>query len=215
MTTQIYQKRMIERRKINVLCIGCGKLLDREGVHCITCREKINKATRERRHWYQDNGICPRCEKNSIMGDEKVCPECNAKFASRASKIRESNREEYNKKQRVIHKNIHNNRKEQGICTRCGKRKADEGYRTCGICQAKTREYKRIKYGKPDRSARFEQGLCYFCDNLTKDGYKVCEHHYQMNLKKLDNGKCRKATEEIKKIENRRIKNKEKSYIEL
>ncbi len=139
------------------------------------------------------------------MGGEKVCPECNAEFANRAAKMREENREEYNEKQRIIHKNTYNIRKEQGICTRCGKRKADVGYKTCSIYRAKIREYKRVKYGKPDRSDRFEQGLCYFCDSPIKEGYKVCEKHHQMNLEKLDNEKCRKATEEIKKIEHRRI----------
>ncbi len=208
MATSIYQQRLLDKRKSNGLCVGCGNPLDRDGIYCATCRERINKTTRERRHWYQDNGICPRCGKVSLMGDEKVCPECRAESANEKSRIREENREKYNEKQRIIHGNIYNKRKEQEICTRCGKRKADKGYKTCGVCRAKTREYRRIKYGKPNRSERFEQGLCYFCNNTLKDGYKVCEKHYQMNLQKFSNEKCREATEEIKKISHRRIRNK-------
>lgn len=95
MATTIYQQRLLEKRKTNGLCVRCGKPLEREGVHCVSCRKKINESTRKLRIWYQENGICPRCGKNSIMGDEKVCPECNAKFANRASRIRENNREQY------------------------------------------------------------------------------------------------------------------------
>lgn len=197
MATSIYQQRLLDKRKSNGLCLNCGKPLDREGVHCIACREKINKTTRERRHWYQNNGICPRCGKVSLMGDEKVCPECNAEFANRASKTREKNREEYNKKQRTIHKIIYDKRNELGICYRCGKRKADIGYKTCGICRVKTRDYHLKKYGKPDRSERYKQGLCYFCDNPVKEGYKVCENHYQMNVEKARSKKAKDAREKL------------------
>ena len=86
---------------------------------------------------------------------------------------------------------------ERGICTRCRKRKADYGYKTCGICREKIRNYKRIKYGKPDRSERYEQGLCYFCNSPVKDGYKVCEKHYQMNV---ENSHSQKANEARKNL---------------
>lgn len=29
-------------------------------------------------HFFQDRGICPRCQKNKLFGDEKICPECRA-----------------------------------------------------------------------------------------------------------------------------------------
>lgn len=116
------------------------------------------------------------------MGDEKVCPECNARSANDAMHIRERDRGLYNEKQKMMHKRIYDKRKEQGICTRCGKRKADYGYSTCGICRDKSRTQKKIKYGKPDRAERYLQGLCYFCDNPVKKGYKLCEYHYQKNV---------------------------------
>lgn len=205
MIADVYQRRMIEKRKENRLCISCGEPLDREGVHCTTCREKINKDVKETRRWYQQNGICPRCGKNPIMGDEKNCPECRAESTNRATERREKNREKYNEKQRITQRKIYYERIEQGICTRCGKRKADYGYKTCGICRTKGRETWTIKNKKPKRSERILQGLCYFCDNPVKDGYKVCEKHYQMNIEKLDNDKTRKAREEIKEFESMRI----------
>ncbi len=206
-----YKKQWIRNRKSNKLCIGCGKSLDRDGVYCIACREKINKATKETRAWYQSNGICPRCGKVSLMGDEKNCPECRAKFANAATRAREKNRDEWNERQKIIQRNIYSKRKDQGVCTRCGKRKADSRHKTCEMCRAKLREYKRIKYGTGSRFERVEHGLCYFCGNPVKKGYKVCEKHYQINLQNLNNDKCIKARENFKKIEYRRIKSKKQN----
>lgn len=178
----------------------CGKPLDRDGAYCADCRKYLTKQNTLARYWYQEHGICPRCGKNELFGDEKVCVECNAKAYEITMRSREKlGKEHYNSKHSEWARNEHQRRIAEGICTRCGKRKAGGGYKTCGICRSKTRNYKRIKYGKPDRGERYEQGLCYFCDNSVKDGYKVCEKHYRMNIEKLNSEKCSKATEDIKK----------------
>ena len=89
---------------------------------------------------------------------------------------------------------------EKGICTRCRKRKADNGFKTCGICRAKIRQYKRnqSKYKIP-LSERYLHGLCYFCDNPVKSGYKVCEEHYQKNLEYARSEKANKARKQLLK----------------
>ena len=198
MATSIYQQRLIARRKEQGLCLKCGNTLDREGTYCAECRKIINEEVKETRHWYQNHGICPQCRNNNLFGDEKVCPECSAKAYEYAMRSRERlGKEHYNLQQAELHKNQHYKRIELGICTRCGKREADSGYKTCGICRAKTRNYKRIKYGKPSRSERWKQGLCYFCDNPIKDGYKVCEKHYQMNVEKSNSSKAKEARKEL------------------
>ena len=46
--SNIYQKRLYDRRKQNGLCIDCGKPLDRDGLRCISCRSK--KSENERRN---------------------------------------------------------------------------------------------------------------------------------------------------------------------
>ena len=201
MATTIYHKRFVERRKEQHLCLKCGNPLDREGTYCVKCRKDISQDQKERRHWYQSSGICPRCGKNDLYGDEKMCIECVAKSYKNTIDSRERlGKEHYNEIHRVWAKNKHQERIGLGICTRCGDRKADNGYKTCGICRAKTREYKRMKYGKPDRRDHYQQGLCYFCDNPVKHGYKVCEKHYELNIKNLDNDKMREATAKLKKI---------------
>lgn len=183
----------------------CGKQLDRYGAYCVDCRKVINNNVFEERHWYQRHGICPRCRKNDLFGDEKVCPECSAKGYVNTMRSRERlGKKHYNNKHNEWARKEHQRRIEQGICTRCGKRKADNGYKTCGICREKDNSTRKIRLGeKPDRNERYKQGLCYFCDNKVKDGYKVCEKHYQMNIQKLSHDKCRKATEDLKKDMNK------------
>ena len=198
MATSIYQQRLIARRKEQGLCLKCGNPLDREGTYCAECRKIINEEVQETRHWYQNHGICPRCRNNNLFGDEKVCPECSAKAYEYAMRSRERlGKEHYNSQHAESSKKQHHKRIKLGICTRCGKREADVGYKTCGICRVKTRNYKRLKYGKPNRSERYKQGLCYFCDNPIKDGYKVCEKHYQMNVEKSNSSKAKDARKEL------------------
>lgn len=198
MATSIYQKRLLEKRKANGLCIDCGNVLDRNGVRCVKCNEKNNKESKEDRKWYRENGICPRCRKNIILGTENVCPECSAYAYEITMNSRERlGKEHYNKVHKEWSKRTHHEMIQKGICTRCRKRKADYGYKTCGICREKGRKYKRVKYGKPDRSERCEQGLCYFCDNPIKDGYKVCEKHYKMNVEKSLSQKAKEARIEL------------------
>ena len=198
MATSIYQRRLLENRKANGLCIDCGNALDRDGVRCVKCNTKHNKEGKADRKWYRENGICPRCRKNIILGTENVCPECSAYEYEITMNSRERlGKEHYNEVHKEWSKRTHHEMIERGICTRCRKRKADYGYKTCGICREKIRNYKRIKYGKPDRSERYKHGLCYFCDNPIKDGYKVCEKHYQMNVEKSNSNKAKDARKEL------------------
>lgn len=209
MDTNKYKKALIERRKSNGLCIDCGNPLDREGLRCKKCCEKRSKWEREHRQWYLSHKICPRCGKNDLMGDETICPECRAKSVNNSLKNRE--KDEYNVYQRNWSKSTYQKRKESGICTRCGKRKATQGLTTCAMCRARDNETRRIRKGFSDRSDRSKIGLCYFCDNPVKKGYKVCEKHYQMNIEKAEKGRQTRAAQDYiksaKKIQYRSVKN--------
>ena len=198
MATSIYRRRLLENRKTNGLCIDCGTELDRDGVRCVKCNTKHNEKNNADRKWYIENGICPVCRDNFLFGDEKVCLECGASKYAETMKSRERlGREHYNEVHKEWSKRTHHEMIQKGICTRCRKRKADYGYKTCGICREKGRKYKRVKYGKPDRSERYKHGLCYFCDNPIKDGYKVCEKHYKMNVEKSLSQKSKEARREL------------------
>lgn len=188
-------QRLLNRRKMNGLCIDCNNPLDRDGVRCVSCNDNHNNYNAETRKFYQSMGICPRCRKNNLYGNEKVCIECSYKLSEEVMRTRDKNN--YNKKHAEWSRRTHKEMVEKGICYRCRKRKADYGFKTCGICRTKHANYVRMKNQKPDRKERYKQGLCYFCDNEIKPGYKVCEVHYQRNV---DNARSQKAKEARKEL---------------
>lgn len=195
MYNRIYYQNRIRKAKENNTCPNCGKEMDRDGFYCKECVVKRSKYISDKRKDFKEMGLCPRCGNVELFGDEKQCPECSAK--QYANIIRTRDRQHYNQLHREWSRKTHSEMIENGICTRCRKRKADYGYKTCGICRNELREYKRIKYGKPDRQERYKQGLCFFCDNPLKIGYKVCEKHYQMNVEKSH---CQNAKISRKKL---------------
>lgn len=98
------QMRMYYKRKEAGLCIECGKPLNGEKLKCRDCRERINANRKELVRWYQDNGICPECRQNNLMGDERVCPECSAKIYSQRIARYNANPEEFKARDRLEQK---------------------------------------------------------------------------------------------------------------
>lgn len=147
--------------------------------------------------FYTKLGICPRCHKYILYGDEKACPECRAKQTNYKALTRENNREEYNLYMRVYQKQAYEERKKKHICTICGKRKAENGYFTCDVCRLKRLNRRREKNYK---ESRYERGICRFCDNPIEQGYKVCEYHHKMNIDKCNNEKSKKARKKNRNI---------------
>lgn len=193
-------KRHREKMKKKSLCVNCGKPLDRKGVLCEKCREHHTENTRQTREFYKQYGLCPRCGKNKLFGDEKSCLECAANaYEKIMKKRREKGIEHYNKLHSEWEKKERAKREENGLCVRCGKRKADVGYKTCGICREKIRNYKRKQIVSVKRDEWEANGGCFFCGEPVKTGYKVCEKHYQMNIEKLNNDNAKEATERMKK----------------
>ena len=79
------------------------------------------------------------------------------------------------------------------------------------MCRVRDNETRRIREGTSNRSERTKKGLCYFCNNPVKEGYKVCEKHYQMNIEKAEKGRQTQAAQDyiksVKKIQYRSVKN--------
>lgn len=200
------KKYMAKKRlnaKENNLCIICFNPIEKDRIGktiCQSCTTKRNKYSKESRQFFASIGICPRCTKNKIIGDEKSCIECRAIDASRKQKFRENNRASYNEYSKEYQKKAYRSFIDKGLCPRCsGKRKIDPGYKSCSICRAKSRDKDRIaRYSKKIKEKRIEKGLCVWCDNPIKSGYKICEYHYNMNIEKLNNEKCRNARNKIK-----------------
>ena len=96
-----YFRQRYEERKASNLCVLCGKPLDREGVVCTACNSKRTAYGRELYKKLQAVGVCPRCGKNLLYGDEKSCVECRAKSAEAMSKIRAADVEKYKGRQKA------------------------------------------------------------------------------------------------------------------
>jgi hypothetical protein len=130
-------KKYYVRKKSEGLCPRCGKPLDREGHYCSVCVEKYNQYTRETRQYFIQNGICPVCRKEKLYGDEKTCIECLEKIYESRKPMNDEEREKYNESQRKRKKMQYDFRSQNGICTRCGKRKAEKDRKKCRICLEK------------------------------------------------------------------------------
>ena len=94
---------------------------------------------------------------------------------------RELDRESYNNSISSYHKSLYDRRKEQGLCPVCGKTNKEKRYVTCNNCRNKKNSRTKPKTLKDERE---KGGLCIWCDRPVKDGYKICEIHYQMNCEK-------------------------------
>lgn len=204
MSTTIYQKQLMQERKERGLCLKCGKPIDREGVLCQKCLTKTNEDGRATYHAYVKAGICPRCHKNIILGQERTCPERRAKRAEIASKYRKNNTKHINEIKSISNKRLRDQRREEGICYICGKRQADIGYITCGICRQKEHERRQQRKTKnktisrDGMKERADNGFCFFCGDLSEKGYRVCNKHLEIFRKNSQTENFKKAHKNIK-----------------
>lgn len=153
----------------------CGKVKAVQGkVMCAECAEKSKVYRQETREFLRNMGLCPRCGKNKLFGDEKECPECSAmmyEINQRSRERRSITAMDYYRKDIV-------RLKSEGLCRSCRKRKVAEGHTYCSVCLVKHRErgriYRRKKDNAIDRSERPNYGLCYICgEPLDREG-NVC-----------------------------------------
>lgn len=158
-------------RKENGLCVKCGEKNDTSGVFCSKCKEKDNKNKRNNYSFYISIGICPRCHKEKLYGEERACLLCNAeRYGRQLNRDKEHTNEIHRKSSRKIYAESSAN----GVCTRCNKRKAEEGKKCCKMCNEKRNAYRRVKRGGIPRGMRPDYGLCYLCGDTAKEGQKVC-----------------------------------------
>lgn len=165
------KKRQRALRKEQGLCSRCGKTVTK-GTVCDDCKQYAKDV----RKMYASYGLCTRCHKNHVYGNDKTCSECRVNTSLVNAKYREAHRDEINKRGRELYKIHYEERKAKGICTRCGKNKASKGKFTCTKCREKNNQQKRLSYvkilvDKPNR--------CRYCNNDSAPGYKVCEEHRQ------------------------------------
>lgn len=163
MTQKEISARYYKKRKQSGLCPRCGNPLDREGYYCSECLEKNRIYRRENREFYREHHLCVDCGKVKVPESEKTCPECRAKRSKWRKPLSEKIKSDFKHYQ----KSLYYQRKEQGICTKCGKRKSMPNKVKCGICLAKDAEnHRKKKLNKQNtKEYRKENHLCYHCGN--------------------------------------------------
>nr|DAQ01185.1 MAG TPA: hypothetical protein [Caudoviricetes sp.] len=177
------------RRKELGLCVACGGEIeeDRKGkVLCKSCKDKDNIKHNEDRKWYQSINICPICKKERLYNGEKICIICKSKQPYDPEKKSKDYFEKYREHSIEHRKNRYHEAKENGICTYCFKRKAVDGLSVCSICrvkrnnQAVERRRDSVEANARKKENWVKNGLCPVCGDKSKEGFKLCEKHYQI-----------------------------------
>ena len=118
MTAAERMRAIRERRRAAGLCCNCSGELDRDGSRCTACNKRHSEITAKRRESKKQAGQCVSCPKAAVEGKTE-CRAC-AKISSTRT-AREAGR-------RIAQW------REQGLCTRCGRRRPKVGYATCRVC---------------------------------------------------------------------------------
>lgn len=172
-----------KKRKDNGLCPRCGKLLDREGHYCSECNAKHNKYVKETREFLRKQGMCPVCGKEKLFGDEKQCISCRQKAYDRRKPLTDEQKNRYSARFKEQQKSLYKERSKNGICTRCGKYKAEKGKKKCRICLDKDAEMhrKRTYNKKGVREYRKENHLCYHCGKeIDRATGEICQSCWEI-----------------------------------
>lgn len=187
-----YQQQLCKTRKENNLCVWCGKPLDREGAICQACANKSKERSKERRDYLLKIGVCPVCGKRPITtGGYKSCVVCRTHASDREKNLRTKEKSEHLS---IYYKQKRTARESQGLCTVCGKNKAEPGFKTCLDCRKKKRKYNHIyvtKYTLSDRELWKGQGRCARCGSEDMHEASVlCEKCYQNSCKALEKARA-------------------------
>jgi len=147
MTSPEAQRERREWLKAHGICTSCGQRDARPGrVKCQVCADKqkkynTSKATRKsqkrRRKQRKEMGICRDCGAFVETG-KTLCAECLEKARTRAAKFSDV--------YAVKREERYQERKANGICVVCGKRKAYNGTIRCKKCKEKHNDPVRIAW---------------------------------------------------------------------
>lgn len=120
--------------------------------------------------------LCTECKSQDAytLAGHWLCAECSEKKAERMrAKRRDS---DYGHIIWERRKAQQWERREQGLCYKCGRERTDKRYKLCGRCRAKWREYRlKTSTAKTRQQLRGKDGRCWTCnDALCEPGFKTC-----------------------------------------
>ena len=165
----VMKKETYNYRKDHGLCVWCQTPTNGT-VLCDNCKKRDKERKVKNREYALKAHICPRCGKNKVVVGI-CCTDCLDKQAE----YRDKNKEEINRKQRITYASKYQELKENGVCTKCRKRKAKAGKTMCELCLSVKREYRNNHYKNClDRNERPSYGLCYYCGEKLDGNWKIC-----------------------------------------
>lgn len=168
-------------RKQQGLCVSCGKPTERNISMCDDCSQKEYARIKENRIALKRLGFCIVCGHEKAMSGKSLCADCFGKRDENRRKYYLDHKEKYNRER--YSKEKHSNAVKDGICTRCYKRKARTGYKTCLECYTRDRKTQ-LKRGRGvSYQFALENGLCTACRKEKATHGKVCESCYEKNMR--------------------------------
>jgi hypothetical protein len=178
-------KRRRQRFKDSGMCVRCGKPAVKGKTQCERCENIALVESKARYKEKRERGICTACGINRPAPKKTMCEMCLAKMAERQlvylESISDSKKKEFYNKNYAKAKQKRELAKQDGICTKCFKRKATPGYFTCMECRVKTRNEKRERdrrRGVVSYEFCVESGICTHCHRAKATKGKLCDSCY-------------------------------------
>lgn len=136
----------------------------------------------ERYDYLKKIHICTNCGNEEAEPNNIYCYECREKIYKRNAKYYKKNKEELNTKRKEYFKNLYHQRKEQGVCTKCGKRKVCKNSSIlCIDCYIKHKKIKDKRWNNEiPRCERKYYDLCYICGKAKIYKSNLCKKHYNL-----------------------------------
>ena len=159
-----------------------NKLIDYSRQYYDKNKEQILNSAKAKKEYLRTNKRCTKCQRQDAytLNGRLLCAEC----AQKANEYNKSKRDKAKAAERQ--KSNYNLLKEKGICTRCGKRKAENGITVCSICREKLRQMRSDERRKKGIFPKGESGYCARCNKEKAiEGKKVCKSCYDYLYKHI------------------------------
>ena len=127
---RIYNRERLKKWKEKGVCTHCGRERDGYRMYCKKCRQMLRRSNMKRYYTRKREGRCVQCGR--ACGGA-YCPE-HAAERNKAVKKREAR--------------LRLERRETGVCLKCGGKRDDPAFVTCSECRIKVRKRAKVRSAK-------------------------------------------------------------------
>lgn len=162
---------------------------------------------KERYIWLKEHHICVNCGNEDADYKSTLCFKCKEKIYKRNNDYYLKNKQKIDDRKREYRRKQYHIRKENGICTKCGKRKVCRKSTTlCIDCYIRQKRRKDKRWNNDiDRDDRVGLGLCYICGKKLNKHNVLCDKCLEnsiMKMKKINDNPTDKMLEAREKAKN-------------